>query len=175
MDLAALSIKRPIFITCIVILMLALGWLSFKKLPVDMFPDVTFPIVSVTTLYPGAGPAEIEIQISKPLEDELSTLPGIRSVSSTNKEGISVVVAEFALESDIKYAEEQVRDRVSSVVPKLPRDVKSPMIRRLDPADQPIAILAFRADMSEGDLFNFADQILRPKLEQVNQVGLVEP
>ncbi len=174
MDLGRLSIKRPTFITCLVILMLALGWLSLQKLPVDLFPDVTFPIVSITTPYPGAGPAEIETQISKPLEDELSTLPGIRTVSSINEEGMSVVIAEFTLETDIKFAEQQLRDRVSSVRPKMPKDVKESVIRRLDPADQPILMLAVKADLPDGQLFDFADLVLRPKLEQVNQVGLVE-
>ena len=73
MNLASLSIKRPVFITCLVMMMLALGWLSFKKLPVDMFPDVNFPFVMVITPYPGAGPAEVETLISKVFENELSS------------------------------------------------------------------------------------------------------
>lgn len=73
MNLAELSIKRPIFISCIVFLMLAVGLLSLKKLGVDLFPDVTFPVVFVFTPYPGAGPAEIETLVSKPLEDEIYT------------------------------------------------------------------------------------------------------
>ncbi len=82
MNLAELSIKRPIFITCIVLLMMVLGWMSLNKMPVDLFPNVTFPIVMVNTPYPGAGPVEVETQISKVLEDEISTLPGIKSIKS---------------------------------------------------------------------------------------------
>lgn len=174
MSLAELSIKRPIFITCLVLVMLAVGLLAMQRMPVDLFPDVTFPVVSVTTSYPGAGPSEIETLITKPLEDEMSSLAGIKRLSSLNSEGFSRVVAEFTLETDIKYAEQQVRDRVSATKSKLPLDVKDPVIRRLDPADQPILVLSVSADLPESKLYDLADQTIRTKLEQINQVGLVE-
>src|ERR1700722_17726751 len=112
MNLADLSIKRPVFITCVVILSLAAGLASMSRLGVDLFPDVTFPVVTVTTPYPGAGPREIETLVTKPLEDELSTLSGIKRLTSENREGFSIVIAEFTLETDVKYAEQQVRDHV---------------------------------------------------------------
>src|ERR1700722_7891853 len=120
MNLADLSIKRPVFITCLVILSLAAGLYSMSRLGLDLFPDVTFPVVVVTTPYPGAGPAEIETLGSKPIEDELSTVSGVKRLTSENREGVSLVVAEFTLETDIKYAEQQVRDRVGSARSKLP-------------------------------------------------------
>jgi HAE1 family hydrophobic/amphiphilic exporter-1 len=173
MDLARLAVKRPTFITCIIILMLALGYMSLKKLPVDLFPDVTFPIVFVSVPYPGAGPTEVETLISKTIEDEISTLPGITRVSSTSKEGVGTVVAEFTLETDIKYAEQQIRDRVSAVKYKLPKDAKEPIIRRIDPADQPIVRVAIDADLPTAKLFEFTNELIKPKLEQVSKVGLV--
>lgn len=174
MNLATLSIRRPIFITCLVIVMLAVGYMSLKRMPVDLFPDVTFPVVTVTTQYRGAGPAEVETQVSKVLEEEISTLPGIKTLSSTNKEGFSTVIAEFALETDVKYAEQQIRDRVSSAKRKLPTDIEEPVIRRIDPADQPILILSLIADLPPSKLYALADDVVKPKLEQVNQVGLVD-
>lgn len=174
MNLADLSIKRPIFVTCLVIVMLVVGAMSMQKLPVDLFPDVTFPFITVTTIYPGAGPTEIETLVSKPIEDELITISGIKRITSTNVEGASRVFAQFTLETDIKYAEQQVRDRTASVKPKLPVDVKEPVIRRIDPADQPILSFSLAAELPEGKLYDLADEVIRPKLEQVNQVGLVE-
>jgi hydrophobic/amphiphilic exporter-1 (mainly G- bacteria), HAE1 family len=174
MSLADLSIKRPTFITCLILLMLAVGLLCMQRLGVDLFPDVTFPVVTVTTSYPGAGPAEIETLVTKPLEDEISTLSGIKRVTSGSSEGYSQVVAEFSLETDVKYAEQQIRDRVGSAKRKLPIDIKEPVIRRIDPADQPIVKIALNAELSESQLFDIADDVIRPKLEQVNQVGLVE-
>ena len=174
MNIIDVSIRRPIFITCLVLLMLTVGALSLKRMPVDLFPDVTFPVVTVTILYPGAGPEEVETLISRPVEDELSTLSGVKTLRSINKEGVSTTIAEFTLETDVKYAEQQVRDRVSSLRNKLPTDSKEPVIRRIDPADQPILILSVTGDLPEGKLFDVADDVVRPKLEQIGNVGLVE-
>lgn len=174
MNIAEVSIKRPIFISCLVIAMLAIGWLSLKSLPVDLFPNVNFPIVVVNTVYPGAGPKEIESQVSKFLEEEMSTLTGVKRMRSINREGLSTVVAEFTLETNINNAEQQVRDRVASAKIKMPKDIEEPVIRRVDPADQPILILAFKGNLPADELFDLADQKIKPKLEQINKVGLVE-
>lgn len=174
MNFVDLSIKRPTFITCIVIVMLAVGYWSMTKLGVDLFPNVTFPVVTVSVPYPGASPNEIETLVSKPIEDEVSTISGLKRISSINKEGVSVVVAEFTLETDVKYAEQQIRDRVSSAKRKLPEDTKEPIIRRIDPGDQPVIVFSLEADLPDQQLYDVADEIVRPKLEQVNQVGLVE-
>ncbi len=174
MSLAELSIKRPIFITCIVLAMVVVGYRSMRTMPVDLFPDITFPIVMVNTIYPGAGPQEIETLVSKVLEDEFSNIPGVKSLSSISREGMSTVIAEFNLETDVKYAEQQIRDRASGAKSKLPADIKEPIIRRIDPAEQPVMIIAVTADLDSAKLFDLADLELRPKIEQVNQVGLVE-
>jgi hydrophobic/amphiphilic exporter-1 (mainly G- bacteria), HAE1 family len=174
MNLADLSIRRPTFITCIVLVMLAVGFLSMQRLGVDLFPDITFPVVTVTTPYPGAGPSEIENLVTKPIEDEVSTISGLKRITSNNLEGTSRIIAEFTLETDVKYAEQQIRDRVSGAKRKLPTDIKEPVIRRIDPADQPVLILAVDADLQPAALFDVADEWIKPKLQSVNQVGLVE-
>jgi HAE1 family hydrophobic/amphiphilic exporter-1 len=174
MNIPEISINRPIFIVCLFILMLGVGYLSLTKMPVDLFPDVTFPIVTVSTPYPGAGPLEVETLVSKPIEDEIAAIAGIKNLRSQNKEGLSVVIAEFNFEVAIDYAEQQVRDRVSFARRKLPDDAEESVIRRIDPADQPIAILTLKANLPEAKLFDLADQVIKPKLQQVNQVGLVE-
>lgn len=175
MNIADLSIKRPVFMTAIVVVLLTLGFMGLKKLPVDLFPNVTFPIVSVQTIYPGAGPEEVETLISKVLEEEVSTVPGIKSIRSINVEGGSTVVVEFVLSTDIKYAEQQVRDKVSTARNKLPDDLlEDPVIRRIDPADQPIMVLSLQADVDEAKLYDIADDIVKPKIEQADQVGLVQ-
>lgn len=173
MNLPTLSIQRPVFITCILLLIIVLGIFSFRKLPVDLFPDVTFPVVTVQTPYPGAGPKEVEILVSKPLEEELGTINGMKALRSTNREGLSVVICEFTLETDVKYAEQQVRDKVSSARTKLPTDVKESTIRRVDPSDQPIIMLTLNAEMTPAQFYDLANEVVKPKLEQVNNVGLV--
>ncbi len=174
MDLAELSIRRPVFITCVTLLLFAVGLLSMSRIGVELFPDVTFPVVVVTTPYPGAGPQEIETLISKPLEDEIASLSGLKRLRSINQDGLSVVVAEFRLKTDIRFAEQQIRDRVGSARRKLPQDIDEPVIRRVDPSDQPILKIALRSSLPDGQLFDLANETIRPRLEQVDDVGLVQ-
>lgn len=145
-----------------------------KSLSVDLFPNVNFPIVVVQTSYFGAGPTEIETLISKPIEDELASISGLKSLRSISQEGFSVVTAEFKLSMDIKYAEQQIRDRIAKVRNKLPEDALDPLVRRVDPSDQPILSVAVESELPASQLYDLVDQVVRPRLEQVEQVGLVE-
>lgn len=169
-----LAIRRPVFITCLFSLIIIAGYISLKSLSVDLFPDVTFPIVQVSTPYPGAGPKEIETLVTKPIEDEVASVSGIKSLSSISKEGVSIVIVEFNLNVDIKYGEQQVRDRISKVKNKLPEDAQDSIVRRVDPADQPIVMLALESSLPAGELFDLADQVVKTKIEQIDQVGLVD-
>ncbi len=173
MNIAKLSIKRPIFISSLVILMLITGVISLKKLGVDLFPSVTFPIVTITTSYPGAAPEEIENLISRPLEDELISIAGLKRLSSRNYEGMSVVIAEFPIEADVKYAEQQVRERVSLVRPTLPDGIDEPLIKRFDPLEVPIARIAISADLPAAALYDLAKEDIKARLEMVRDVGAV--
>ncbi len=145
-----------------------------QRLPVDQFPNVTFPFVAVTTIYPGAGPSEMETLVSKPIEDELSTVSGVKAVNSVSLEGYSQVFVEFTLETDVKYAEQQVRDRVSVAKAKLPKEIDEPVVRRFDPQSDPIVVLALESSLSDEQIFDLADEVIRPRLEQVRDVGSVE-
>ncbi len=174
MNLASLSIRRPVFITCIVIAMLTVGFLSLKRLGVDMFPNITFPIVTVYTTYPGAGPKEIETLVSKVIEEQVSSSPGIKYARSISREGLSVVICEFSLETDVKYAEQQIKDKVAAAKRKLPDGIDEPVIRRIEPSEQPVAIIALEADIPATKLFELGDLTIRTKLEQVPNVGLVD-
>lgn len=155
--------------------MLVAGVLFLKRMPVDLFPDVTFPVVVVSVPYRGAGPSEVETLIAKPLEDEISTISGIKRMSAIAQEGVGTVVTEFNLDVDIKNAEDQIRTAVTRAKRNLPTEIDEPIIRRVDPADQPILILSLTAkDLDDQKLFDLADQVIKPQLEQVNQVGQVQ-
>ncbi|AGH95283.1 NolG efflux transporter [Pseudobdellovibrio exovorus JSS] len=173
MNLAEISIKRPIFITCVVILMMILGVISYKKMPVDQFPDVTFPIVFAEILYPGASPVDVERQVSKIVEDELSSLPGLETVSSYNYDSVAIIIVKFRLGVDIKESEQQVRNRIQNVRNKLPKDIEEPLIRRFDPADQPIVSIAVNSNLDPASLYDVAYEQVKPMLERVQDVGLV--
>lgn len=173
MNLAELAIKRPIFIVCVVLLMLILGYSAMKRMPVDQFPDVTFPIVSVVIQYPGASPTDMEKQVSKVVEEELSSLPGLDTMTSNNFESQTLLLLKFRLGSDIKDLEQQIRNRVGNLRSKLPVDSKEPIIRRFDPADQPIIRLAVNSQLSEGALFDVVDEKIKPLIDRIPDVGQV--
>jgi HAE1 family hydrophobic/amphiphilic exporter-1 len=174
MSLADLSIKRPIFVTSLVLVMLVVGWACFRGLSIEKFPDVTFPIVTVTTTYKGAGPSEVETLITKPLEDQLSTISGIKRLTSKSLEGTSQITVEFQMNVDVKYGEQQVRDKVSTTKPTLPKDIDEPTIEKIDPSDTPIAEVSISGDLSDGKLYDLADQVIKPRIEQVTDVGTVD-
>jgi HAE1 family hydrophobic/amphiphilic exporter-1 len=173
MNLAEIAIKRPVFIVCLVLLMLILGYSAMKKMPVDQFPDVTFPIVSIAIQYPGASPSDMEKQVSKIVEDALSSLPGLDAMTSNNYDSLAVVILKFRLDSDIKDLEQQIRNRVGNLRQKLPLDAKEPVIRRFDPADQAVMRLAVNSGLDEGALFDIVDEKIKPMIDRLVDVGQV--
>lgn len=174
MNLADISIKRPIFILCMVVLMLVSGYMSMRTMPVDQFPDVTFPIVSIAVTYPGASPVDLEREVSKKIEDEISSLPGMDTLSSNNYEGMAVVLAKFKIGTDIKDLEQQIRNRVGNIRSKLPDDINEPVIRRFDPADQAIMFLSVTSKLPPGELFDVVDERVKPSFERLQDVGQVQ-
>lgn len=175
MSLPKISISRPIFMTCVTIAIVVVGWASFKSMSVDLFPDVSVPVVTVQTVYPGSGPSEIETLVSRPIEEEVSTIAGIKRLTSKSLEGVSQVIVEFNSSVDVKYAEQQVRDKVNVAKAKLPTEAKDPVIRKFDPSDTPILMLAVSAkNLDDAKLYDLADQFIKPRMEQVNNVGAIE-
>ena len=174
MNLARLSIKNPVLIVCTMLAVIIGGIASFNSMSVDLFPNVDVPVVAVITVYPGAGPEEIETLVSRPLEEQISSIAGLKRLSSKNLEGISQVVAEFKSGVNADRAEQQVRDKVNLSRGKMPTEIEEPIIRRFDPSDQPVLILALTADLPQAELYDLADQFVKPRFEQVNNVGAVE-
>jgi len=174
MNVAKLSIKRPIFISSIVILMVVVGLVSLNRLGVDLFPPIDFPVVTVVTTYPGASPEEIEKLITKPLEEQVSTISGIKRLSSRNMEGVSAVIAEFTYETNVQYAEEKMREKVSLARNELPDDLlDEPVVRQFDFTDQPVQTLAVTADLPPTELYDLVKERIKPIIEQVDGVGEV--
>jgi HAE1 family hydrophobic/amphiphilic exporter-1 len=175
MNIARLSIMRPIFMACIVILLMVMGTISFQRLGVDIFPPIDFPVVTVITISGGASPEEIEKLITKPLEEQVSTIAGMKRLSSRNLEGVSVIIAEFTFETDVKYAEQKMREKVDLSRNKLPDDLEyEPVVRQFDITDQPIITLAFVSDHSPAKMYDIVNEQIKPVFEQVEGVGEVQ-
>ncbi len=174
MNITDISIKRPAFITSVMIVIITVGIICFKKMNVDLFPNIDVPVIFVSTTYKGAAPSEIEALVTKILEEEVSTISGVKQVTSRSLKDTSQVIINLYQGTDIKYAEQQVRDKINQAKSKLPEDIKEPVIRRIDPSDQPVMTVALSADLPEAELFDLADQFVSPRLEQASNVGMVE-
>lgn len=180
MEFIKLCINRPVFIVMIESLLIVLGIMGFKRIGVDLYPKIDPPIITVTTRYPGAGPEEVELLVSKKIEDQVNQIGGIEHITSTSQQNISRVVIEFKLEVDAKTAQNDVRDKVQRVRKDLPTEIEEPLIERLNFEDRPIATVAVRtmtkeagAKYNQGLLRLMADQTIRPLIQRIDGVGQV--
>ncbi|MCX7834852.1 MAG: efflux RND transporter permease subunit [bacterium] len=176
MKLADISIRHPVFIYMSVFALLVLGFLSYFRLPVELFPDISLPTISVTTPYPGASPKDVETQVSKPIEDAVSVLKGVKKVRSISTEGISVVIIEFELERDVQEASQDVREKVSVIRKILPKDIGEPTYEKFDPSDQPILTYSILPKVSSADVNqvrNIVKNEILPKLERIEGVASI--
>ena len=176
MRIADISIKQPVFITMVIAMIVVLGLVSYTRLGVDLMPDVTLPIVAVSIPYPGVGPEEVEQQVTKPIEDVLSSINGLDKLSSTSSEGVSVIVAQFKLEKDAEQAANECRDKISTIRGSLPRDILEPIIDKFDASAAPIlsyGIVSRNARLNTVDLRLLVDDEIKPLVERVDGVGQV--
>src|SRR4051812_46354166 len=171
--LAAISVKRPVFATVLILALTVIGAFSFTRLGLDRFPKVDFPTIVVTTRLPGAAPEEVETEISDKIEEAVNTISGIDELRSTSSEGVSTVIVAFLLEKDGDIAAQEVRDRVNRVLPLLPKNIQQPTVEKFDPDSAPVMTLAVSADKPIRDITEYADKTLRRQLESVNGVGQV--
>jgi HAE1 family hydrophobic/amphiphilic exporter-1 len=171
--LAALCVRRPVFAWVLVLSLSVVGLFAFGRLGVDRFPNVDIPTISVTTRLPGAAPEQIETEVTDKIEESVNTISGIDTLTSNSSEGISQVVVSFTLDKNADIAAQEVRDRVNRVLPQLPRTVLQPTVEKLDFTAAPVITVAVTAEKPVRDITEFADKILRRRLESANGVGQV--
>ena len=171
--LAALCIKRPVFASVLILSITVIGLFSFSQLGVDQFPKIDFPTVVITTVQPGAAPEQIETEVTDKIEEAVNTISGIDELRSTSSEGVSIVFVSFVLEKNGDVAAQEVRDKISGVMSRLPRTVQQPRIDRFDPDAAPVISIALTANKPVRDVTEYADKVLRRQIESVNGVGQV--
>jgi len=174
MNISAIAIRRPVFTVMMTVALLVLGWVGFRGLGTDLFPDVTFPVAVVTIPYPGASPTEIETLVTKPIEDSVVGLNQIDRVRSFSREGLSQTLVMFKLGKDIQEGATEVREKVAGIRWKLPQDIKEPTINRWDVSATPILIYTLSSDKSLSAARKYAEDVIKPALEQVEGVAVVE-
>ena len=174
MKLANVSIDRPVFATMMVMALIVLGLFSFAKLNIDQFPDVDFPFVTATTVLPGAGPEQIESDVTKKIEDAVNPIAGVDHIQSISQEGVSIVIVQFKLEVDGRQAAQEVREKIAAVRANLPTDIKDPVIQRIDPASTPILTVTVAGERSEKEITTYTKDVIKKRLENVPGVGSVD-
>jgi len=158
----------------LVLALVVVGATSYFKLGVDRFPSVDLPTVRVSTRLPGASPAEVEAEISHPIEEAINTVEGIKELRSINGPGSSFIIVTFELNRDIEAAAQDVRDRVAAVVRELPRDALPPVVTKSDNDLSPVLTLAVVGERSPRELTEIADKIVKMQLERSAGVAEIE-
>src|SRR3954468_23492200 len=172
--LAEICIRRPIFASMLILALCVVGAAAYTKLGVDRLPSVDLPTVTVRTTRPGGSPEEVETEISQRIEEVVNTVEGVEELRSISGAGSSYVIASFNLKRNIDAAAQDVRDRVASVIPKLPDDADPPTIWKFDNDSQPVMTLALSGDRSIRELTELADKIVKEQLERSSGVGEIQ-
>ncbi len=173
MILADISVKRPIFATMVISVLLVFGLINYNEIGMDFFPEVDFPYVTVLTVLPGADPETIELEVTDKIEEAVSTLEGIKSLSSSSFEGFSQVLIEFVLDKDGDVAAQEVRDRVASIRGELPSDTEPPLVEKFAMDAMPVVSVALYGEVSIRELTEFAKDNIKTRLQNIRGVGRV--
>ena len=174
MLIADVSIRRPVTTLTIMAAILIFGWIAFKSMGVDLFPEVDFPIVTVTTTLTGASPEIMDQDVTDVLEEQIKTIGGIRNLMSQSFEGRSQIAVEFELEKDVDVAAQEVRAKVNLAEKDLPDDIDKPIVDKFDIAAKAIMWIAVYGNVDYGKLSYYADKVLKEQLQSINGVGNIQ-
>jgi hydrophobe/amphiphile efflux-1 (HAE1) family protein len=171
--LARICIKRPVFAAVLMLLIVVVGLAGYSQLGLDQFPNIDAPVVTITTTLEGAAPEEVESDITEKIEQAVSTIAGLDTLTSTSSEGISVVMVNFSLDKNGDLATQEVRDQVNRLLSDLPQGIRSPQVQKMDPSSSPIVTIALRSTQPLITATEYADKTIRRQLEGIAGVGQV--
>ncbi|MCA1619071.1 MAG: efflux RND transporter permease subunit, partial [Acidobacteria bacterium] len=172
--LAEICVRRPVFATMLILSLTVVGLFSVTTLGVDLFPKIDFPTITVSVVNPGAGPREIETEITDKVEAAVNTISGIDELRSTSVEGVSQVFVQFLLDKNVDVAAQEIRDKVSLIRGDLPETAEDPVIIKLDTDAAPVLRIAVSANKSLREVTDIADKEIKERIESINGVGQVE-
>ena len=175
MFLSDLSIRRPVFASVMMLALVTLGAFSYRRLAIDMFPDVEIPVVTIVTKFPGASPETVEREVSKRIEEAVNPIAGVKKVLSVSRESVSTVLVEFQLEVRINDAAQEARAKIAAIRGDLPEGIEEPILQKLDFAAAPIVSLAVRSDtLPPKDLTTLVEKKVKRRFENLSGVGKVD-
>ncbi len=173
MGLTRLAITRPVVIIMLFAALSVLGYQSYRQMPVELFPRIDIPIITVVTTYAGAGPREIETLISKPLEESISSLNGVKTVQSSSQEGLSVVPVEFNVGTDLDGAANEMRSRIEAVRGRLPREAQAPVLVKASLSSVPVLVFGVSGSRPAFEVRQIAEDRIKDRLAKVTGVASV--
>lgn len=173
MFLSKISIERPVLVTMAILVFVVFGALAYFALPLNLMPDVDIPFVSIQTIYPGAGPAEIESQITKKIEDAIATVSQIDYIQSYSMENVSIVLIAFELSKNVDIANQEVKDKIDAVINTLPTDAEKPVTSKIDLGAFPFMDIVLSGNMDGKALYELADLKLKDRFAQIEGVAQV--
>jgi CzcA family heavy metal efflux pump len=172
MWLTRLALRNPVLILMMSLMVIVLGWVSLSRLSVDLFPDITVPVIRVATFYSGAGPVDIEKSITQPIERAVSASPGVDRVESSSKQGVSLVSIWFNFGTNLDNAQFEVSQRVAQILNTLPPGIQQPFIIKFDITGIPVAAVAMSGEgLDEKQLYDLAYNVIEPQIERLNGVA----
>ncbi|TCL71596.1 HAE1 family hydrophobic/amphiphilic exporter-1 [Hydrogenispora ethanolica] len=174
MTITELSIKRPILIIVIFLALTLLGVVGYSQLKYELFPNINIPTVSITTQYDGASASAVESLVTKKIEDAVSGVDKIDTITSTSQEGVSQVTVSFKQDANIDFALQDVQRKVNQILSALPDDVTSPSVSKVSLDDMPIIIAGFTSNLPDTQFYQLMDDFVKPSLSEVSGVGNVE-
>ena len=173
MTISDVAIRRPVFTTMVSLTLIVLGVLGYRRLGTDLYPDVSFPFVTVRTIYPGASPEDVEEMVTRPLEDAVASISGVDKVFSSSRENVSLVFIQFKMSADLGQAVQNVRDKVGIAQGQLPLGAEQPVIAQYDVNAQPVLVFSAAAGEDAVALRDRFDDQVKPRLEQLDGVAAV--
>lgn len=173
MKVTEIAIKRPAAMTMIIMFFVVLGLFSYTKLGADLFPQANLPVVTITAVYPGAGAEEMETQVVDHIEEQVSSISGIKTLSSWINEGVAVTAIEFTMSTDSDVATNDVQKAVDAVLMKLPQDIDKPLVQKVDLNAEPLVTLALSGNRSLNEIYDVAKNTVKTRLETIPGVATV--
>ncbi|MCM2305773.1 MAG: efflux RND transporter permease subunit, partial [Elusimicrobia bacterium] len=173
MTLSDLSIKNPVFAWMLMFALMIFGWIGYGRMGVSQMPDVDFPIVNIAVSWEGAAPEIMETEVVDIIEDAVTSVQGVKEITSSSKLGHAAITIEFELDRGIDVALQEVQTKIAQAQQRLPKDMDPPIVTKVNPEDNPIMWLALSGDVPVKDLMVYAQDHLKNRFQTVPGVGEV--
>ncbi|MEK7234059.1 MAG: efflux RND transporter permease subunit, partial [Elusimicrobiota bacterium] len=171
MRISDLSIKNPVFAWMLMFFLMIFGWVGYSRMGVSQMPDVDFPVVNIAVTWEGAAPEIMEAEVVDVIEDAVTSVQGVKQISSSSKLGQAAITVELELDRGVDVALQEIQTKIAQAQLRLPRDIEPPIVTKVNPEDQPILWLALSGDVPVKDLMVYAQDVLKSKFQTVSGVG----